>query len=41
MSIDPFTAAISLGEAAINRIWPDKNKRAEEMRKLEGVAAGW
>lgn len=35
MSLDPITAALSLGEAAINRIWPDKNKRAEEMRKLE------
>lgn len=35
MSIDPFTAAISLGEEAIKRIWPDETKRAEEMRKLE------
>lgn len=35
MSIDPLTAAFSLGEAAIERIWPDETKRAEEMRKLE------
>lgn len=30
-----LTAIFSLGEAVINRIWPDANKRAEEMRKLE------
>lgn len=35
MSLDPITAVLSLGEAAINRIWPDPAKRAEEMRKLK------
>lgn len=35
MSLDPITAVLSLGEAAINRIWPDPSKRAEEMRKLK------
>jgi hypothetical protein len=35
MSFDPLSAALSLGEAAINRIWPDETKRAEEMRKLK------
>lgn len=34
---DPVTigAIFNLGKAAIERIWPDENKRAEEMRKLE------
>jgi hypothetical protein len=27
----------SLGETVINKIWPDENKRAEEMRKLEAL----
>ncbi len=35
MSVDPLTAAFSLGEAAIKRIWPDETKRAEELRKLK------
>lgn len=34
-SFDPFTAAFELGKTAIEKIWPDKTKRAEEMRKLE------
>ena len=35
MSFDPFTAAFDMGKIAIEKIWPDANKRAEEMRKLE------
>lgn len=35
MSFDPLSAAFELGKSAIERIWPDPNKRAEEMRKLE------
>lgn len=35
MSFDPFTAAIELGKTAVDRLWPDPVKRAEEMRKLE------
>ena len=35
MSFDPFTAAFDMGKMAIEKIWPDANKRAEEMRLLE------
>jgi hypothetical protein len=35
MSLDPISAAFDLGKTAIERIWPDANKRAEELRKLE------
>lgn len=35
MSFDPLTALFEAGKLAIERIWPDPNKRAEEMRKLE------
>lgn len=35
MSFDPLTAIFEAGKLAIERIWPDPNKRAEEMRKLE------
>jgi len=35
MSVDPLTAAFNLGQSVIERIWPDANKRAEEIRKLE------
>jgi len=35
MSLDPLTAAFDLGKTAIEKIWPDANKRAEELRKLE------
>lgn len=35
VSFDPFTAAIELGKTAIEKIWPDPTKQAEEMRKLE------
>ena len=36
MSLDPLTitALIKAGEMAINRIWPDPTKQAEEQRKL-------
>ena len=35
MSLDPISAAFDLGKSAIERIWPDPSKQAEEMRKLE------
>lgn len=35
MSFDPFTAIFDMGKIAIEKIWPDANKRAEEMRLLE------
>lgn len=35
MSFDPISALFSVGQSVIERIWPDPNKRAEEMRKLE------
>ncbi len=35
MSLDPITSVLDIGKMAIERIWPDANKRAEEIRKLE------
>lgn len=35
MGFDPLTAAFELGKVAIEKIWPDPTKRAEELRKLE------
>jgi len=35
MSLDPITAIFDMGKIAIEKIWPDANKRAEEIRKLE------
>lgn len=35
MSFDPLSAAFELGKSAIERIWPDPIRRAEELRKLE------
>jgi len=35
MSFDPVSAAFDLGKSAIERIWPDPIRRAEELRKLE------
>lgn len=35
MAFDPLTAAFDLGKIAIEKLFPDKTKRAEEMRKLE------
>ena len=40
MSIDPLTAIFDIGKTAIERIWPDANKRAEELRKLEELRQG-
>lgn len=37
MSFDPLSAAFELGKVAIEKIWPDPTKRAEELRKLEGI----
>ena len=37
MSFDPLTAAFDLGKIAIEKLFPDKTKRAEEMRKLESM----
>jgi len=34
-SFDPLSAAFDLGKTAIERIWPDPIRRAEELRKLE------
>ena len=35
MSFDPLTALFDAGKMAIERIWPDPHKRAEELIKLE------
>ena len=35
MSFDPLSALFDLGKTAIDKIWPDPIKRAEELRKLE------
>lgn len=35
MNFDPLSAAFDLGKSAIERIWPDPVKQAEEIRKLE------
>lgn len=35
MSFDPLTAIFDIGKSAIDKIWPDPIKRAEELRKLE------
>lgn len=35
MNFDPISAAFDLGKTAIERIWPDPIRRAEELRKLE------
>jgi hypothetical protein len=35
MSFDPLTALFEAGKLAIERIWPDPIRRAEELRKLE------
>lgn len=35
MSFDPLSALFDLGKTAIDKIWPDPSKRAEELRKLE------
>ncbi len=35
MSFDPISAIFDLGKTAIEKIWPDPTKRAQEMRLLE------
>lgn len=35
MDLNPLNSVFELGKSVIERIWPDENKRAEEMRKLE------
>ena len=35
MAFDPLSAIFNLGKSAIDKIWPDPIKRAEELRKLE------
>ncbi len=37
MSADPITAALNVGKVLIERIWPDSQKQAEEIRLLEEV----
>jgi hypothetical protein len=37
MSFDPLSAAFDLGKSAIERIWPDPIKQAEEIRNLEAL----
>ena len=37
MSFDPLTALFEAGKLAIERVWPDPLKRAEELRKLEEI----
>jgi hypothetical protein len=35
MSFDPLSALFEIGKTAIEKIWPDPSKRAEELYKLE------
>lgn len=35
MALDPISALFEAGKMAIERIWPDPIRRAEEVRKLE------
>lgn len=35
MTFDPLSALFDLGKTAIEKIWPDPSKRAEELFKLE------
>lgn len=37
MALDPLTAAFDAAKILIERIWPDQQKQAEEIRKLEEV----
>ena len=37
MSFDPLSALLDLGKSAIDKIWPDPIKRAEELRKLKEI----
>jgi len=40
MSLDPISAAFEFGVTAIKSIWGDKDKQAEEIRKLQEVVTG-
>lgn len=35
MSLDPLSALFDLGKTAIEKIWPDPSKRADELFRLE------
>ena len=35
MAIDPITAALGVGKILIEKIWPDPQKQAQELLKLE------
>jgi len=35
MIFDPLSALFDIGKVAIEKIWPDPTKRAQELRKLE------
>jgi len=35
MGFDPLSSLFDLGKSAVERIWPDPIRRAEELRKLE------
>lgn len=35
MALDPISAVFDLGKTAIEKIWPDANKRAEQLERLE------
>lgn len=37
MNLNPLAPVFELGQSIIERIWPDANKRAEEMTKLEAL----
>lgn len=38
MSFDPISAAISIGESIIKRVWPDPTMQAKEILKLKELA---
>ncbi len=40
MSLDPITALLNIGEAAINKFFPDPNQRAEQLFRLRELAQG-
>ncbi len=35
MTIDPLSSILDIGKMAIERIWPDANKRAEQLQRLQ------
>ncbi len=37
MSFDPISAAFDIGKSAIERIWPDPIKQAQEINKLQAL----